>query len=123
MELRADNHHVFFERRKWLMTRTTSQIRNHALSQILLPVEIHRELHANTHSIALPTEELAKMILYRTMNRRRQYKPLDNVKDIYEWTGNIFEQYTDAIPIHNRLGEQLPYLHLGEQALKRKHVA
>ena len=115
-----DNHHIYHTRRNWNEYKLSNQIRNDERSQIILPVEIHRELHANTHGIVVPSAFVARLALERITTRNRRYSTLDVVRDSEDYLRAVGEQYhDDAIEIADRLLEQIPYLQLGANALKR----
>jgi len=123
-ELKVNTHHLYFERKRWNSMRLSNQIRNLDRSQVLLPIELHADLHANTSPMAIPSAFVARVGLERILSMKRSYKTLDVAKDTEDFMRSIGENYhDDATEIANKLSEQIPYIQLGVDSLKRRHIA
>ena len=104
--------------------RLSNQIRNLDRSQVLMPITLHNELHAQTDSMAVPSAFVARVGLERTLNTKRSYKTLDVAKDTEDFMRTLGNNYhSDALEIADRLSEQIPYIQLGVDSLKRRHIA
>lgn len=119
----VNTHHTWFEKRRLNSFRLSSLIRNNENTQVMLPVEIHNELHANTHGLPIPSAFVARLALERITSRPNSFTPLDITRDSEEYLRSIGEQYhDDALKISDRLLEQIPYIQLGVDSLKRRHI-
>jgi len=124
MEQGVNLHHLYFERKRWNALRLSNQIRNIDRSKVVLPIELHRELHANTSPIDVPSAFVARIGLERILSRKRSWKALDVAKDSEEFMRNVGENYhDDALHIADKLSEQIPYIQLGVDSLKRRHIS
>jgi len=119
----VNNHHTWFEKRRLNAFRLSSLIRDNDRTQVLMPVEIHNDLHANTHGLPVPSAFVARLALERIVSRPSTFTPLDIARDSEEYLRSIGEQYhDDALNISDRLLEQIPFIQLGVDSLKRRHL-
>jgi hypothetical protein len=112
--LTENNHHEFYARRDMLSYRLSTQLRNHDRTQVLLPVEIHNDLHANVPKMDVPSASVARLALSHLNGLPRRYKSLDA-------TRSLSDEFFDE-PLGEHLALQLPFLILGSEALKRMHL-
>ena len=104
--------------------RLSGRIRNHEDSQIILPVEVHRDLHANIRNgMAVPSAFVARQALEHINTRPRRYDTLDTTRSLIDYMETVGEQYqTDATKVSEHLSLQMPFLLLGSEALKKRHL-
>jgi hypothetical protein len=112
--LSENNHHLWYSRRDMLSFRLSAELRNHEKSQIILPVDIHNELHATIHSMPIPSASMARLALHHIHNLPKQYTSLDV-------TRSLIDEFHDK-PQGEHLARQMPFLLLGSEALKRSYV-
>jgi len=93
----------------------SARLRNHEDSQIILPVGIHNELHANVPSMHVPTASMARLALGHINTRPRQYSTLDTTRSLIDFMG-------DGDPTAEHLKLQMPFILLGVEALKITHI-
>jgi len=112
--LRENNHHEFYARRDMLSYRLSSQLRNNERTQIVLPVEVHNDLHANVPAMRVPSASVARFALSHLNGLPRRYKSLDAAK-------SLSDEFFDE-PLGEHLALQLPFLILGTEALRKTHL-
>jgi len=110
-----NNHHLYYSRRDMLSYTLSARLRNHEDSQIILPVEIHNDLHANIPAMPVPSAPMARLALEHINTRPRQYRTLDTTRSLIDFMG-------EGDPTGEHLSLQLPFLILGAEALKRRHL-
>jgi len=117
-------HHIYFDRKSWNGQTLSRTIRNLEVSKVLMPIEDHNDLHHNTHAMGIPSAYVARLALDRITSRNRRYSALDVVRDSEDYLRSIGENYyDDATDIADRLLEQIPFIQVGVDSLKRRFIA
>ncbi len=97
-----------------LKYRLSTQLRNNARTQIVLPVGLHNELHANVDAMPVLSASVARLALAHINSRSRKYKSLDVAR-------SLADEFHES-PLGEHLALQLPFLIVGSEALRRMHV-
>jgi hypothetical protein len=109
-------HHSFWKRADYNSERTSRLVRNDGRTHFIMPVALHRELHANIEPVERPTEQVGRFILDRLKSQPRRYTNLDRMKDMSERLHDRDWALSDV------LDRQVPFIELSVEAMKRRHL-
>lgn len=114
--MESNLHHSFWKRADYNQERTSRLIRNDHRTHFILPVEVHDELHANIEPVERPTLKVGLFILDRLKSQPNKWTNLDRLEDLSERLHDRDWGLSDV------LDRQIPFLEVGIEALKRKHL-
>lgn len=115
--METNRHHLFWTKAEYNKGNVTRLIRNHHLSIQEMVVDIHRDLHANIAPVSPPEIKVARGVLFLLNNAHRRSKPLYMANKISESLHD-----TEADYLATQLDEQIPFIELSLEAMKKRHI-